>query len=177
MTSSRTVRDHCCPCGSSITRKPRNTTSLHSPSIPDTTICSLPPLALVRKPFIFKLLFFLINLFYFILFNLNDTTTHTHTLALERVDFQVLGKILSEEFDPLHSIFNLPTPPPDAMCFLQVSFDHQLSTGGVCLFSLKNPSYPEWICHTTSPVMCLDFNERQPHLLVIGNSRVYTIYF
>ncbi|XP_074093610.1 dynein intermediate chain 2, ciliary isoform X1 [Cotesia typhae] len=55
-----------------------------------------------------------------------------------------------------------------AVSFGSLSFDSPVSYGTVCLFSLKNPSYPEWICVTESPVMCLDFNIQHPHLLVIG---------
>lgn len=50
-----------------------------------------------------------------------------------------------------------------------MSFDNALpTTGHVCLFSLKNPSFPEWICPTESPVMCVDINKLHPHLIVIG---------
>lgn len=55
-----------------------------------------------------------------------------------------------------------------AVSFGTMSFDSSITMGVVCLFSLKNPSYPEWICPTESPVMCLDFNTQHPHLLVIG---------
>ncbi|XP_033219979.1 dynein intermediate chain 2, ciliary isoform X2 [Belonocnema kinseyi] len=55
-----------------------------------------------------------------------------------------------------------------AVSFGAMSFDSPISTGSVCLFSLKNPSYPDWICPTESPVMCLDFSTQHPHLLVIG---------
>ncbi|KAL6255258.1 hypothetical protein P5V15_013596 [Pogonomyrmex californicus] len=55
-----------------------------------------------------------------------------------------------------------------AVAFGTLSFNSQITNGTVCLFSLKNPSYPEWICPTESPVMCLDFNAQHPHLLVIG---------
>ncbi|CAD1473387.1 unnamed protein product, partial [Heterotrigona itama] len=55
-----------------------------------------------------------------------------------------------------------------AVSYGTMSFSSLITNGTVCLFSLKNPSYPEWICPTESPVMCLDFNERHPHLLVIG---------
>ncbi|OXU21878.1 hypothetical protein TSAR_015959 [Trichomalopsis sarcophagae] len=55
-----------------------------------------------------------------------------------------------------------------AVAFGSMSFDNPLTSGAVCLFSLKNPSYPEWICTTESAVMCLDFNKQNPHLLVIG---------
>lgn len=57
---------------------------------------------------------------------------------------------------------------------ITVTFDSPIRNGSVCLFSLKNPSYPEWICPTESPVMCLDFSVQHPHLLVIGN--FYEIY-
>ncbi|XP_023290226.1 dynein intermediate chain 2, ciliary isoform X3 [Orussus abietinus] len=55
-----------------------------------------------------------------------------------------------------------------AVAYGAMSFDSPVTTGTVCLFSLKNPSYPEWICITESPVMCLDFSKQHPHLLVIG---------
>ncbi|XP_044009131.1 dynein intermediate chain 2, ciliary isoform X2 [Aphidius gifuensis] len=55
-----------------------------------------------------------------------------------------------------------------AVAFGTMSFNSSITTGSVCLFSLKNPSYPEWICMTESPVMSLDFSKQHPHLLVIG---------
>ncbi|CAK9815927.1 Dynein intermediate chain 2, ciliary [Anthophora quadrimaculata] len=55
-----------------------------------------------------------------------------------------------------------------AVAYGTMSFSSLITSGTVCLFSLKNPSYPEWICPTESPVMCLDFSEQHPHLLVIG---------
>lgn len=65
------------------------------------------------------------------------------------------------------------------LCIL-VLFNSTVTNGTVCLFSLKNPSYPEWICPTESPVMCLDFNAQHPHLLVIGmynEAILQSIYF
>ncbi|XP_029672897.1 dynein intermediate chain 2, ciliary isoform X4 [Formica exsecta] len=55
-----------------------------------------------------------------------------------------------------------------AVAFGTLSFNSAITNGTVCLFSLKNPSYPEWICSTETPVMCLDFNAQHPYLLVIG---------
>ncbi|XP_032675983.1 dynein intermediate chain 2, ciliary-like [Odontomachus brunneus] len=55
-----------------------------------------------------------------------------------------------------------------AVAYGTLLFNSTVTNGTVCLFSLKNPSYPEWICPTESPVMCLDFNAQHPHLLVIG---------
>ncbi|KAA6426617.1 MAG: dynein intermediate chain 2 [Trebouxia sp. A1-2] len=49
------------------------------------------------------------------------------------------------------------------------SFDflHQ-SSGLVCCYSLKNPSYPEYVFGTDSGVMCLDFHPQHPNLLALG---------
>ncbi|KAL2726546.1 hypothetical protein V1478_006824 [Vespula squamosa] len=55
-----------------------------------------------------------------------------------------------------------------AVAYGTLTFNSSIKNGSVCLFSLKNPSYPEWICPTESPVMCLDFSIQHPHLLVIG---------
>ncbi|XP_046818005.1 dynein intermediate chain 2, ciliary isoform X1 [Vespa crabro] len=55
-----------------------------------------------------------------------------------------------------------------AVAYGTLTFNSTIKNGSVCLFSLKNPSYPEWICPTESPVMCLDFSIQHPHLLVIG---------
>ncbi|XP_054001475.1 dynein intermediate chain 2, ciliary [Hylaeus anthracinus] len=55
-----------------------------------------------------------------------------------------------------------------AVSYGTMSFNTSITNGSVCLFSLKNPSYPEWICPIESPVMCLSFSDQHPHLLVIG---------
>ncbi|KAL7286142.1 hypothetical protein TKK_0019585 [Trichogramma kaykai] len=55
-----------------------------------------------------------------------------------------------------------------AVAFGSMSFNNPMPYGAVCLFTLKNPSYPEWICMTESPVMCVDFNPQHPHLIVLG---------
>ncbi|XP_011505542.1 PREDICTED: dynein intermediate chain 2, ciliary [Ceratosolen solmsi marchali] len=55
-----------------------------------------------------------------------------------------------------------------AVAYGSMKFDDPMPNGAVCLYSLKNPSFPEWICMTDSPVMCLDFNVQNPYLLVIG---------
>lgn len=36
------------------------------------------------------------------------------------------------------------------------------------LYSLKNPSFPEYSFSSESGVMCLDFHSDHPHLLVVG---------
>ena len=40
--------------------------------------------------------------------------------------------------------------------------------GYVCLYSLKNPSYPEFLCSTQAGVMCLDLHPDYPNMLAIG---------
>ncbi|XP_076382491.1 dynein intermediate chain 2, ciliary [Megalopta genalis] len=55
-----------------------------------------------------------------------------------------------------------------AVSYGTMSFNSPITNGKVCLFSLKNPSYPEWICEIETPVMSLAFSEQHPHLLVIG---------
>ncbi|KAJ1094213.1 hypothetical protein NDU88_007291 [Pleurodeles waltl] len=40
--------------------------------------------------------------------------------------------------------------------------------GLLLLYSLKNPSYPEFIFNTKSGVMCLDIHEDHPYLLAVG---------
>ena len=38
------------------------------------------------------------------------------------------------------------------------SFYTQLRVGYVCIFSLKNPSYPEYVCHASSGVISFDIH-------------------
>lgn len=38
----------------------------------------------------------------------------------------------------------------------------------MCLFTIKNPSYPEQICLTQSGVMCVDIHPRYPYMVVVG---------
>ena len=41
-------------------------------------------------------------------------------------------------------------------------------SGMVCCFSLKNTSHPEYVIHTESGAMCLDFHPRHPSLVAVG---------
>ncbi|NWR34626.1 DNAI1 protein, partial [Tachuris rubrigastra] len=40
--------------------------------------------------------------------------------------------------------------------------------GMILLYTLKNPSFPEYIFSSHSGVMCLDFNSEHPHLIAVG---------
>ncbi|XP_026676189.1 dynein intermediate chain 1, axonemal-like [Diaphorina citri] len=50
------------------------------------------------------------------------------------------------------------------------SFDFlkKCAEGYLCLFSLKNPSYPEYINHVKSGVMCFDFHHTHSSFLAVG---------
>jgi dynein intermediate chain 1 len=54
-----------------------------------------------------------------------------------------------------------------AVSYGSYDFMHQ-TTGLVCVWSLKNPSYPEFIFQTESGAMCLDFHPVHSALLVVG---------
>lgn len=54
-----------------------------------------------------------------------------------------------------------------------------IADGTVCFFSIKNPSFPEYIITTESGAMCIDLHTKFPYMVVIGlyngNVEVYNI--
>ena len=59
------------------------------------------------------------------------------------------------------------------MCHIVLDNFYQQDTetqGVVCVFSLKNPSYPEYLCLAQCGVLCLDIHPQHPHMLVAGLS-------
>ena len=66
-----------------------------------------------------------------------------------------------------------------AVSFGSFDFYNQPSVGYLCLFSLKNPSYPEYVCQASSGVMCLDIHPKCAHIVVVGlydgNVAVYNL--
>lgn len=40
--------------------------------------------------------------------------------------------------------------------------------GALCLFTIKNPSFPEHICLTSSAVMCVDIHSKLPYMILVG---------
>ena len=48
------------------------------------------------------------------------------------------------------------------------NFYRQSEPGYACIFSLKNPSHPEFTCQASSGVMCVDMSPQHPHMLVTG---------
>ncbi|XP_060526762.1 dynein intermediate chain 2, ciliary isoform X2 [Cylas formicarius] len=55
-----------------------------------------------------------------------------------------------------------------AVCFGFLDFMKPSTEGAVCIFTLKNPSYPDYICMTKSGVMCVDIHPKYPYMVVIG---------
>lgn len=82
----------------------------------------------------------------------------------------------------------MPTPPPppipirSLICFIvfkikmlhtvaaqgNMPFDENPDVGYVCLWSLKNSSYPEYVARTQSGAMCLSFHRYHGYALVVG---------
>lgn len=47
-------------------------------------------------------------------------------------------------------------------------FGKKPNATGICLFSIKNPSFPEYVWPCSENVLCLDFNPTRPSLLAVG---------
>ncbi|EDV35959.1 uncharacterized protein Dana_GF12212 [Drosophila ananassae] len=66
-----------------------------------------------------------------------------------------------------------------AVCFGSHDFMKQTNEGYLCLFTVKNPSFPDYIIQTDSGVMCCDIHHTYPFLAVIGlydgNVAVYNL--
>ncbi|KAF5304719.1 hypothetical protein FQA39_LY09496 [Lamprigera yunnana] len=58
-------------------------------------------------------------------------------------------------------------------------FMRPLKSGAILFFTIKNPSYPEYICMTESAVMCIDIHKKYPYMVAVGlfdgNVMVYNI--
>ena len=67
------------------------------------------------------------------------------------------------------------------MICLTDSFYEQdgIKLGVVCVFSLKNASYPEYVCYAPCGIMSVDIHPTHPHMLVVGlangNVAVYNL--
>lgn len=54
-----------------------------------------------------------------------------------------------------------------------VDFTNQQKTGCLCLYSIKNPAYPEYGVITESPIICLDVYKETPYLICVGECKNY----
>lgn len=64
--------------------------------------------------------------------------------------------------------WNPEFPDLFAVGYGSYDFAKPCPTGVICCFSLKNPSYPEYVFTTDSGVMCLDFHPQHASLLAVG---------
>ena len=55
-----------------------------------------------------------------------------------------------------------------AVSFGSFNFYKQPPHGFLCLFSLKNPSYPEYLCRTHCGIICLDIHPIHTHMIAVG---------
>uniref|UniRef100_A0A182NAJ2 Dynein intermediate chain 2, ciliary n=1 Tax=Anopheles dirus TaxID=7168 RepID=A0A182NAJ2_9DIPT len=55
-----------------------------------------------------------------------------------------------------------------AVCFGTLDFMKQNAEGAVCLFTIKNPSFPDYRIATESGAMCCDIHPKYPYLIAIG---------
>ncbi|XP_067632457.1 dynein intermediate chain 2, ciliary isoform X2 [Eurosta solidaginis] len=55
-----------------------------------------------------------------------------------------------------------------AVCYGSHEFMKQSNEGAICFFTVKNPSFPDYIISTESGVMCCDIHPSYPFLVAIG---------
>ncbi|XP_032519697.1 dynein intermediate chain 2, ciliary [Danaus plexippus] len=55
-----------------------------------------------------------------------------------------------------------------AVAYGSLDFTQQQKQGCLCLYSIKNPAYPEYAVITESPVICLDVFKETPYLICVG---------
>ncbi|CAG9860678.1 unnamed protein product [Phyllotreta striolata] len=68
-----------------------------------------------------------------------------------------------------------------AVCFGFLDYSKPVAGGALCLFTLKNPSFPDYVCMTDSAVMCVDTHKNYPYMVAIGlfdgSVRVYNVNY
>ena len=56
----------------------------------------------------------------------------------------------------------------------------KLKKGLLCLFSVKNPSFPDYVFPLEKSAMCLDINKAEPNLIAVGfqvtRANMYLLY-
>ena len=57
-----------------------------------------------------------------------------------------------------------------AVTYGSYDFYKKTKKGFLCLFSLKNPSYPEYICKSGADILCCDTHPACPNMMVVGLS-------
>ncbi|XP_050550779.1 dynein intermediate chain 2, ciliary isoform X1 [Spodoptera frugiperda] len=78
------------------------------------------------------------------------------------------------QFDPMrsHAVCDVQWNPHYqdlfAVAYGSLDFTLQQKVGCLCLYSIKNPAYPEYAVITESPVICLDVYKEIPYLICVG---------
>ncbi|CAK1584627.1 unnamed protein product [Parnassius mnemosyne] len=78
------------------------------------------------------------------------------------------------QFEPMrsHAVCDLQWNPHYqdlfAVAYGSLDFTQQQKQGCLCLYSIKNPAYPEYSVITESPIICLDVYKETPYLICVG---------
>lgn len=59
--------------------------------------------------------------------------------------------------------------------FFLVDFTNQLKDGCLCLYSIKNPAFPEYAVMTDSPIIALDVYKETPYMICVGKLFGYLV--
>ena len=89
--------------------------------------------------------------------------THATVLPLWRIYY---GKILKKQVTSI--CWNPKYRDLFAVGYGSYEFQKNMTSGAICVFSLKNPSHPEYYFETPSDTMCLEFHPQYPALLAVG---------
>ncbi|XP_059060753.1 dynein intermediate chain 2, ciliary [Achroia grisella] len=78
------------------------------------------------------------------------------------------------QFDPMrsHAVCDIQWNPHYqdlfAVAYGSLDFTNQQKEGCLCMYSIKNPAYPEYAVITESPIICLDVYHEIPYLICVG---------
>ncbi|XP_013187744.2 dynein intermediate chain 2, ciliary isoform X2 [Amyelois transitella] len=78
------------------------------------------------------------------------------------------------QFEPMrsHAVCDLQWNPHYqdlfAVAYGSLDFQNQQNEGCLCMYSIKNPAYPEYAVITESPIICLDVYKEIPYLVCVG---------
>ena len=68
-----------------------------------------------------------------------------------------------------HAIFSSIPRYPDLFAVTYGGFKaSKLKKGLLCLFSIKNPTFPDYVYHLEKSAMCVDINPEEPNLIAVG---------
>ena len=90
-------------------------------------------------------------------------SSHATVLPLWRIYY---GKTLKKQVTSI--CWNPKYRDLFAVGYGSYEFQKNLTTGAICVFTLKNPSHPEYYFETPSETMCLEFHPQYPALLAVG---------